>query len=117
VHRAARASATSPTSTCTNQRRAAQRQPLRDLAVRQECTRTRDQSDQRCGRGATPGRDARGEPCSICGRLAAAIVPGGLRPGEALICPRCVEAAGEHIDPATISAEDLTELDTLSEQS
>ena len=56
-------------------------------------------------------------PCSVCGRPAAAVVPGGLRTGETLICPRCVEVADDHTgtDTATISAGDLAELDELGE--
>ena len=52
-------------------------------------------------------------PCSVCGRPAAAVVPGGLRAGETLICSRCVEVAGETAEGATttISPEDLAELD------
>lgn len=34
-------------------------------------------------------------PCSVCGRPAAVVVPGGLRRDERLICPRCVEEAVE----------------------
>jgi len=37
-------------------------------------------------------------PCSVCGRPAAVIVPGGLRRGERLICRRCV---GEAVEGAT----------------
>ena len=54
----------------------------------------------------------------MCGRPAAAVVvPGGLRAGESLICPRCVEVADDHTatDTATISAGDLAELDELGE--
>ena len=42
-------------------------------------------------------------PCSVCGRLAAVIVPGGLRRGERLICRRCVDEAveGATTDTAT----------------
>jgi len=54
-------------------------------------------------------------PCSVCGRPAAAVVPGGLRAGESMICPRCVEVADDHTDTATISAGDLAELDELGE--
>jgi len=54
-------------------------------------------------------------PCSMCGRPAAAVVPGGLRAGESLICPRCVEVADDHTDTDTcadttvISADDLAD--------
>jgi len=54
-------------------------------------------------------------PCSVCGRPAAAVVPGGLRAGESMICPRCVEVADDHTDTATISAGDLAELNELGE--
>ena len=51
--------------------------------------------------------------CSMCGRPAAAVVPGGLRAGESLICGKCVEVAGEAAEgaTATITPEDLAELD------
>jgi len=51
--------------------------------------------------------------CSMCGRPAAAVVPGGLRAGESLICASCVEVAGAATEgaTATISPEDLAELD------
>jgi len=54
----------------------------------------------------------------VCGRPAAAIVPGGLRTGETLICPRCVEVADDHTatDTATITAGDLAELDELTSE-
>ena len=57
-------------------------------------------------------------PCSVCGWPAAAVVPGGLRAGESLICPRCVEVADDHTatDTATISAGDLAELDKLTSE-
>ena len=57
-------------------------------------------------------------PCSVCGRPAAAVVPGGLRAGETLICPRCVEVADNHTDPDTdtISAGDLAELAELTSE-
>ena len=68
--------------------------------------------------GVLPARRRAGmptaAPCSVCGRPAAAVVPGGLRPGEMLICTRCVEVADDHhTDTATISAGDLTDLDEL----
>jgi len=51
----------------------------------------------------------------MCGRPAAAVVPGGLRAGERLICGKCVEVASEHTgDTTEISAEDLAEMDTLT---
>jgi len=51
--------------------------------------------------------------CSVCRRPAAAVVPGGLRAGEQLICARCVETVGETAegDTATITPEALAELD------
>ena len=54
----------------------------------------------------------------MCGWPAAAVVPGGLRAGESLICPRCVEVADDHTatDTATISAGDLAELDELTSE-
>ena len=57
-------------------------------------------------------------PCSVCGRPAAAVVPGGLRAGETMICPRCVEVADDHTatDTATISAGDLAELAELTSE-
>ena len=55
-------------------------------------------------------------PCSVCDRPAAAVVPGGLREGETLICPRCVEVADDDTDTATISAGDLAELDELTSE-
>lgn len=52
----------------------------------------------------------------MCGRPAAAVVPGGLRAGESLICPRCVEVADDDTtDTARISAGDLAELDALGD--
>ena len=55
-------------------------------------------------------------PCSMCGRPAAAVVPGGLRAGESMICPRCVEVADDHTtDTARISAGDLAALDELGQ--
>ena len=48
-------------------------------------------------------------PCSVCGRPAAAVVGGGLRAGEALICPRCVEVAenDSDTDTAVLDADDI----------
>ena len=48
-------------------------------------------------------------PCSVCGRPAAAVVPGGLRAGETLICPRCVEVAenDSDTDTAVLDADDI----------
>ena len=37
-------------------------------------------------------------PCSVCGRAAGAVVPGGLRRGESLICRTCIEEATEGTD-------------------
>jgi len=53
--------------------------------------------------------------CAVCNRPAAAVVPGGLRTGEQLICASCVEEAGETAEGATreISPEDLAEMDEL----
>jgi len=55
--------------------------------------------------GVVPARRRAGmpvaSPCSVCGRPAAAVVPGGLRTGEQLICQRCVEVAGETAEGAT----------------
>jgi len=71
--------------------------------------------------GVLPGRRRAGmptaAPCSACGRPAAAVVPGGLRAGETLICPRCVEVADDHTDTDTarITAGDLADLDTLGD--
>jgi len=53
-------------------------------------------------------------PCSVCGRPAAAVVPGGLRAGETLICSRCVEVADDHTATATLSAGDIADLDELT---
>ena len=57
-------------------------------------------------------------PCSMCGRPAAAARRARLRPGETLICGRCVEVAGEHTDDTTteISAEDLAEVDRITSE-
>jgi len=69
--------------------------------------------------GVLPARHRAGmptaTPCSLCGRPAAAVVGGGLRAGESLICPRCVEVADDHTATATISAGDLAALDELGE--
>ena len=48
-------------------------------------------------------------PCSVCGRPAAAVVPGGLRAGETLICPRCVEVTDDDTDTdmAVLDADDI----------
>jgi len=61
----------------------------------------------------TPQRRA-GAPveCSVCERPAAVVVPGGLRRGERLICPRCVE---EGTDTATIDADDLIDAYQLTD--
>jgi len=71
--------------------------------------------------GVLPARHRAGMPtasaCSVCGRPAAAVVPGGLRAGESLICPRCVEVADDDTDTDTarITAGDLAELDALGD--
>jgi len=61
--------------------------------------------------GVLPARRRVGMPvasaCSVCGRPAAAIVPGGLRAGETLICPRCVEVAEIDSDTAVLDADDI----------
>jgi len=51
--------------------------------------------------------------CSVCNRPAAAVVPGGLREGEQLICQRCIEVAGETAEgaTATLTPEALAEMD------
>jgi len=67
------------------------------------------------GPPATGGRGPARPACSVCGRPAAAVVPGGLRAGESMICPRCVGVADDHTDTATISAADLAELDELDD--
>ena len=58
--------------------------------------------------GVLPARHRAGMPtasaCSVCGRPAAAVVPGGLRAGESLICPRCVEVADDDTDTDTDTA-------------
>ena len=58
--------------------------------------------------GVLPARRRAGmptaAPCSVCGRPAAAIVPGGLRAGETLICPSCVEVADDDSDTSTDTA-------------
>ena len=46
-------------------------------------------------------------PCSVCGRPAAAVVPGGLRAGESMICPRCVEVADNDTATAVLDADDI----------
>jgi len=72
--------------------------------------------------GVLPARRRAGmptaSPCSVCGRPAAAVVPGGLRAGETLICPRCVDqVADDHTDTDTarITAGDLADLDELGQ--
>ncbi len=64
--------------------------------------------------GVLPARHRTGgmptaSPCSVCGRPAAAVVGGGLRAGEALICPRCVEVAenDSDTDTAVLDADDI----------
>jgi len=56
-------------------------------------------------------------PCSVCGRPAAAVVPGGLRAGETLICPRCVEVAenDSDTDTAVLDADDIEAAYRLTE--
>ena len=56
-------------------------------------------------------------PCSVCGRPAAAVVPGGLRAGESLICPRCVEVADNDADTdtAVLDADDIAAAYRLTE--
>ncbi len=39
----------------------------------------------------------------MCSRPAAAVVPGGLRRGESLICSRCVAAATEGSEGSTVA--------------
>ncbi len=51
-------------------------------------------------------------PCSVCGRPAAAVVPGGLRAGETLICVRCVDQVADDdtdtdTDTAVLDADDI----------
>jgi hypothetical protein len=41
----------------------------------------------------------------VCDRPAAAVVPGGLRTGESLICPRCIEVAENDSDTAVLDAD------------
>ncbi len=54
-------------------------------------------------------------PCSVCGRPAGAVVPGGLGRGESLICGRCVAEAAEgttttdDVDTSVLSADDLAD--------
>jgi len=77
--------------------------------------------------GVLPARHRAGgmptaSPCAVCGRPAAAVVGGGLRAGESLICPRCVEVAETDTDTAVLDADDiaaayrLTEDELTSEQ-
>jgi len=52
-------------------------------------------------------------PCSVCGRPAAAVVPGGLRAGETLICVRCVDQVADDdtdtdTDTAVLDADDIS---------
>ena len=58
-------------------------------------------------------------PCSVCGRPAAAIVPGGLRAGERLICRHCVEEAAEgattDADTSVLSADNLVDAYRLTD--
>jgi hypothetical protein len=60
-----------------------------------------------CDRPGIP----RVEPCSTYRRPAAALVGGGLKPTEALICAECVRAMRSALDAhvATISPEELDE--------
>ena len=54
-------------------------------------------------------------PCSVCGRPAAAVVPGGLRAGGTLICPRCLEVADDHTATAVLDADDIAAAYRLTE--
>jgi len=73
--------------------------------------------------GVLPARRRTGmptaAPCSVCGRPAAAVVPGGLRAGETLICTRCVEVADDDTDTSTdtavLDADDLAAAYRLTE--
>ncbi len=75
--------------------------------------------------GVLPARRRAGmptaAPCSVCGRPAAAVVPGGLRAGETLICPRCVEVADDDTstdtstDTAVLDADDIAAAYRLTE--
>jgi len=71
--------------------------------------------------GVLPARRRAGmptaAPCSVCGRPAAAVVPGGLRAGETLICPRCVEVADDDTDTdtAVLDADDIEAAYRLTE--
>jgi len=69
--------------------------------------------------GVLPARRRAGmptaAPCSVCGRPAAAVVPGGLRAGESMICPRCVEVAENDTDTAVLDADDIAAAYRLTE--
>jgi len=73
--------------------------------------------------GVLPARRRAGmptaAPCSVCGRPAAAIVPGGLRAGERLICRHCVEEAAEgattDADTSVLSADNLVDAYRLTD--
>jgi len=54
-------------------------------------------------------------PCSMCGRPAAAVAPGGLRAGESLICSRCVEVADNDTATAVLDADDIAAAYRLTE--
>jgi len=43
------------------------------------------------------------------------VVPGGLRAGESLICPRCVEVADDDTDTAVLDADDIAAAYRLTE--
>jgi len=53
--------------------------------------------------------------CSVCDRPAAAVVPGGLRTGESLICPRCIEVAENDSDTAVLDADAIAAAYRLTE--
>ena len=54
-------------------------------------------------------------PCAVCGRPAASVVGGGLRPGESLVCPRCVEVAANDSGTAVLDADDIAAAYRLTE--
>jgi len=56
--------------------------------------------------------------CSVCGRPAAAVVPGGLREGETLICTRCVDQVADDdtdTDTTVLDADAIADAYRLTE--
>lgn len=69
-------------------------------------------------RGGRDGGLPRLTMCSICGHGGGAILPGRLRAGESLICPRCITEARGAIDGDTdgeLTPDDVAAADRLDE--